>query len=191
MREDNYNDNELIYLIRKGDKEAEKLLIEKYLYYIPAWLNNLLIDKKQLKNNLNEYINISLDVIYKCIECFRDEKGVFYSFASRAVINRMKNVLLKENKDNITQQYLVDKNYEDKQFYYDFPWEEKPYYEEEFYLKEKLMEINNFSELSNNEKQVISLYLQGNSLSKISEMLKINIKSVYNYYYRAKTKLKR
>ena len=86
----NCNDYELLYLINEGNEKALKLLFDKYDHLI-----------RMLAKEYAPYGNRSADlaqefrmILYKCIECYKEEYDIsFYSYFLISINRRAKRII--------------------------------------------------------------------------------------------------
>ena len=176
-------DNLLIYLAQSYNYEALNILVEKYRKYIPLWVNEAL-------SNYNVFKDVDKDVIiddinyslYKMIETYNQDKGIFYSYIKGAIYNIVMNHIriCKKNSG-----FVLSLEYEN---------------EEGFTLLDSLSsndnmskiierfnileEVENFNEKTNIfneiEKKIIKMKMQGYSNDEISYMTNTSVRRV-NY----------
>ncbi len=176
-----YNDNELIYLISDGEYIYFECLVDKYL---PLIINRL-VKYKIPKLYFDDYIQEGINILYKCVDSFRDDYGyAFNSYFDRALQNKICLMLRKDKRyfsivtfcDNEVVDYLVDKNDE---------------------VTNRITLIENLNDcvqsitpiLSLKEKIVLDKMQSGLKPRVISKELQMDISSVYNAIKRIKKKV--
>ena len=188
-------DNYLIYLVQSYNKEALKLLIEKYRKSVFIWAQEIIgartlyreYDVGLIKNDVEM-------VLYKAIETYDSSKGIFYTYLKGAVHNVIMNYL-RTNRRSINNAISLDYEIDEDIVLLDSisscdnisRIEERLYMMEDFKLLEEKFEIlketacsifGDESLLLDVEKQVLSLKIMGYSIAEISRKLKINRKKV-------------
>lgn len=179
-------DNYLIYLVQSYNKEALKLLIEKYRKSVFIWAQEIIgartlyreYDVGLIKNDVEM-------VLYKAIETYDSSKGIFYTYLKGAVHNVIMNYL-RTNRRSINNAISLDYEIDEDIVLLDSisscdnisRIEERLYMMEDFKLLEEKFEI-----LKDEEKHMLHLKMLGYTCQEISNMTKTNIRKV-NYLFR-------
>lgn len=176
-------DNLLIYLVQSYNREALNILVEKYQKFIPAWV-------KEILSNLSISKEVDIDVIiddvkysiYKMIETYNQDKGIFYSYIKGAANNIVMNHLRGCKKHSgyiLSLEYEIDEGYTllDSLSSNDNMSKIIERYN-------MIEEVENFNEkiniLKEDEKNIIKMKMQGYSKDEISNMTNTSIRKV-NY----------
>lgn len=194
-----YNIEELYYLYRQGCPIAQKYLIEYCYWQISMMLPAYYSHSGLYQNEREDYIQ---NIIVRCmrvLDSYRPDKGMLVKSYLSLIIQRMiSSLLVKEQakfiKEKNSSISLDDYYSEDhKMIYLDLvednhiayqPEKQALYHEQkdsvERFIKEKCSLF---------EQQVIDCRRQGLKDGEIAEMLKIDVKKVYNANYRIQKKV--
>ncbi|SMB91260.1 RNA polymerase, sigma 30 subunit, SigH [Desulfonispora thiosulfatigenes DSM 11270] len=199
----NLSEEELIYLAKSNNKNAEEILIEKYMKIL-YWISQNYYAKGADKDDI---LQIALISFHKSISCYKNIENSlsFKNFAALCVrrelisflkhTNSLKNEFLnnaipvyssaptfKENDENQCSSYFVNTMLKDSS-----PNPEEMLIDNELqeYIKEEI--DNKLSEL---EKKVLILKLKGYSYKEISILIDRNEKAIDNSIQRIRKKLK-
>ena len=191
------SDEELVSLVHSGNTEALDYLITKYRHFVRMKARSYFL----IGADKEDIIQEGMIGLYKTIRDFRSDKlSSFRAFAELCIIRqiitaiktatRQKHIPLNsyvsldkpiydEESDRTLMDVLTGNGVDDP--------EELMINNEEFmYMEAKMGEV-----LSNLEKEVLALYLDGQSYQEISEKLERHVKSIDNALQRVKRKLER
>lgn len=165
-------DDELIYLIRQGNKEAERLLFSRYEKSLGFFLSRI---ENYIYQNIDQeqIMSIYYESYLKSLKCYDYKKGLFLTYLKnyfRYALIRYYNEnldyfnnerLLEENEEiKINNLKLYDGNYILNQFSFN---------DALYKLKEKDMTLYH----------ILILYLQGYSYNEIEKITNIKEKQIY------------
>lgn len=190
-------DEELVNLVHSGNTEALDFLITKYRHFVRMKARSYFL----IGADKEDIIQEGMIGLYKAIRDFRSDKlSSFRAFAELCIIRqvitaiktatRQKHIPLNsyvsldkpiydEESDRTLMDVLTGNGADDP--------EELMINNEEFlYMEAKMGEV-----LSTLEREVLALYLDGQSYQEISEKLERHVKSIDNALQRVKRKLER
>jgi RNA polymerase sporulation-specific sigma factor len=190
-------DEELVSLVHSGNTEALDFLITKYRHFVRMKARSYFL----IGADKEDIIQEGMIGLYKAIRDFRSDKlSSFRAFAELCIIRqiitaiktatRQKHIPLNsyvsldkpiydEESDRTLMDVLTGSGADDP--------EEMMINNEEFlYMEAKMGEV-----LSTLEREVLALYLDGQSYQEISEKLERHVKSIDNALQRVKRKLER
>ncbi|MFD1864777.1 RNA polymerase sporulation sigma factor SigH [Planococcus sp. FY231025] len=190
-------DEELVSLVHSGNTEALDFLITKYRHFVRMKARSYFL----IGADKEDIIQEGMIGLYKAIRDFRSDKlSSFRAFAELCIIRqiitaiktatRQKHIPLNsyvsldkpiydEESDRTLMDVLTGNGADDP--------EELMINNEEFlYMEAKMGEV-----LSTLEREVLALYLDGQSYQEISEKLERHVKSIDNALQRVKRKLER
>ena len=180
------SDNELIYMIRCGSKEAFDLLSYKYEKIIGKYVYENFKDSYIYGYDIDDVIQECFITFYDVLYCFNEDKGAFYSYVIQSIRYRIYDLIKsslsskKSGFNYLTLDLLNDEslsNIKNIELYGNECEETHPI--NNFILKETACSIfGDESLLLDLEKQVLSLKIMGYSIAEISRKLKINRKKV-------------
>lgn len=191
------SDEELVEEVHRGNTEALDYLITKYRLFVKAKARSYFL----IGADKEDIVQEGMIGLYKAIRDFKGDKlSSFRAFAelciTRQIITAIKTAtrqkhiplnsyvsldkpIFDEESDRTLLDVITGAASEDP--------EELIIHREEFtYLEEKMGEI-----LSELEREVLALYLDGQSYNEISEELNRHVKSIDNALQRVKRKLER
>lgn len=190
-------DEELVSLVHSGNTEALDFLITKFRHFVRMKARSYFL----IGADKEDIIQEGMIGLYKAIRDFRSDKlSSFRAFAELCIIRQIITAI----KTATRQKHIPLNSYIslDKPIYdeesdrtlmdvlagngIDNPEELMIHHEEFLYLEEKMGEV-----LSDLEREVLALYLDGQSYQEISEKLERHIKSIDNALQRVKRKLER
>ena len=194
---DQFSDEQIIVEIHLGNTEALEYLITKYRQLVKIRARTYFL----IGADREDIIQEGMIGLYKAIRDFRGDKlSSFRAFAelciTRQIITAVKTAtrqkhiplnsyisLDKPIFDEESEQTLLDviTNLDNRD-----PIQQMISQEEYMYFEGKLDEV-----LSSLEKEVLNLYLEGQSYQEISEKLNRHVKSIDNALQRVKRKLER
>ncbi len=192
-----FNDEELIEMVHQGNTDALDYLITRYRLLVRAKARSYFL----IGADKEDIVQEGMIGLYKAIRDFKGDKlASFRAFAelciTRQIITAIKTAtrqkhiplnsyisldkpIFDEESDRTLMDVLTGAIMDDP--------EELMIHREEFgYLEEKMSEI-----LSELERQVLALYLDGQSYHEISAKLNRHVKSIDNALQRVKRKLER
>lgn len=197
---DEYNEEELLYLIHCGSEEAQERLFEKYFYRISSWVvpychyEYLGFDK----DDLVQIGMIHFETIMNSYRC--DLNNNLYSYVKKSVIRKIVKTI-DFMKEDILYQNNIFISFDEHAFgqiegyYYkdvipDLNETYRP--ENRFIIKEHTLEYKKIfqSQTSSQEKEIMTYIRRGYTAQEISKILDISLKSVYNAIYRCRRKCK-
>ncbi len=190
-------DEELVSLVHSGNTEALDFLITKFRPFVRMKARSYFL----IGADKEDIIQEGMIGLYKAIRDFRSDKlSSFRAFAELCIIRqiitaiktatRQKHIPLNsyvsldkpiydEESDRTLMDVLTGNGVDDP--------EDLIIHNEEFqYMEEKMGEV-----LSELEREVLALYLDGQSYQEISEKLERHVKSIDNALQRVKRKLER
>ncbi len=194
---EHYSDEDLVTYIHGGDSEALEYLIHKYKHFVRAKARSYFL----IGADREDIIQEGMIGLYKSIRDFREDKLTsFKAFAelcvTRQIITAIKTAtrqkhiplnsyvsLDKPIYDEDSDRTLLDIIYESKVTDPEALIINQEEYDD---IEEKMEEI-----LSDLERQVLRLYLDGRSYQEIAKDLKRHVKSIDNALQRVKRKLER
>lgn len=192
-----YTDEELVGMVHSGDSEALDFLITKYKSFVRMKVKSYFL----IGADKEDIVQEGMIGLYKAIRDFKGDKlSSFKAFAelciTRQIITAIKTAT-RQKHIPLNSYISLDKPIFDEESQrtlmdvltgsvVDDP-EELIIHREEFsYMEEKIGEI-----LSDLERQVLALYLDGQSYHEISAELNRHVKSIDNALQRVKRKLER
>jgi RNA polymerase sporulation-specific sigma factor len=190
-------DEELVSLVHSGNTEALDFLITKFRHFVRMKARSYFL----IGADKEDIIQEGMIGLYKAIRDFRSDKlSSFRAFAELCIIRqiitaiktatRQKHIPLNsyvsldkpiydEESDRTLMDVLTGNGVDD-------PEEMMINHEEFLYMEAKMGEV-----LSDLEREVLALYLDGQSYQEISEKLERHVKSIDNALQRVKRKLER
>lgn len=190
-------DEELVSLVHDGNTEALDFLINKFRHFVRMKARSYFL----IGADKEDIIQEGMIGLYKAIRDFRSDKlSSFRAFAELCIIRqiitaiktatRQKHIPLNsyvsldkpiydEESDRTLMDVLTDNGVDD-------PQQLMINNEEFIYMEEKMGEV-----LSELEREVLALYLDGQTYQEISEKLERHVKSIDNALQRVKRKLER
>ncbi|WP_422124742.1 RNA polymerase sporulation sigma factor SigH [Planococcus sp. X10-3] len=190
-------DEELVSLVHEGNTEALDYLINKFRHFVRMKARSYFL----IGADKEDIIQEGMIGLYKAIRDFRSDKlSSFRAFAELCIIRqiitaiktatRQKHIPLNsyvsldkpiydEESDRTLMDVLTDNGVDD-------PQQLMINNEEFMYMEEKMGEV-----LSELEREVLALYLDGQTYQEISEKLERHVKSIDNALQRVKRKLER
>lgn len=191
------SDNELLYMVRCGSKEAFDLLQYKYQKVIKKFITEYFNDFYIYGLDIEDIIQECLITFYESLFCFNEDKGMFYSYVMKSVKYRVYDLIkvslsVKNNGFNYATTELEfenDNSYHNVERYgVDFEETNPNNY---FVLRETLSSIfGENSNLSKEEKLIISLKVMGYTIEEIAAKTNLGRKRVEYIIKLAKVKIK-
>lgn len=192
------NDEELVYLINESNEDAKNVLYEKYSYIIDIYVKKYLKAAYKLGVELNDLKQEALLGLSEAINSYDTNiKASLPTFISICVERKIQNAIVKAGrlKNKILNEALsLDYLYLDKDVTLaevlsdhdvNNPLNKLTSKEQVEILSNKINSI-----LSDNEKDVYNLLINGLSYVQIAEVLNISLKSADNAIQRIKNKVR-
>ena len=190
-------DEELVSLVHSGNTEALDFLITKFRPFVRMKARSYFL----IGADKEDIIQEGMIGLYKAIRDFRSDKlSSFRAFAELCIIRQIITAIKTATRQKhipLNSYISLDKPIYDEESdrtLMDVPTgngvddpEDLIIHNEEFqYMEEKMGEV-----LSELEREVLALYLEGQSYQEISEKLERHVKSIDNALQRVKRKLER
>lgn len=184
-----YNDFELVSLIRENNEEAREILYNKYKPIIVKKSTDQIYKLGSYGMEINDLIQEGYIGLDNAINCFNEKENTsFYTFALLC-IDRQIITYIKKNTNNKTMVLNDAINLDDGKEYL---FRDNTDIEGSFINKEDVKEFINLicDSLSDIEKKVFSLKLEGYVIGEIANLLNKDTKVIYNTLHRIKYKIK-
>lgn len=184
-----YNDFELVSLIRENNEEAREILYNKYKPIIVKKSTDQIYKFGSYGMEINDLIQEGYIGLDNAINCFNEkENASFYTFALLC-IDRQIITYIKKNTNNKAMVLNDAINLDDGKEYL---FRDNTDIEGSFINKEDAKEFINLicDSLSDIEKKVFSLKLEGYDIGEIANLLNKDTKVIYNTLHRIKYKIK-
>ena len=184
-----YNDFELVSLIRENDEEAREILYNKYKPIIVKKSTDQIYKLGSYGMEINDLIQEGYIGLDNAINCFNEKENTsFYTFALLC-IDRQIITCIKKNTNNKAMVLNDAINLDDGKEYL---FRDNTDIEGSFINKEDAKEFINLicDSLSDIEKKVFSLKLEGYDIGEIANLLNKDTKVIYNTLHRIKYKIK-
>ena len=184
-----YNDFELVSLIRENNEEAREILYNKYKPIIVKKSTDQIYKLGSYGMEINDLIQEGYIGLDNAINCFNESENTsFYTFALLC-IDRQIITYIKKNTNNKAMVLNDAINLDDGKEYL---FRDNTDIEGSFINKEDAKEFINLicDSLSAIEKKVFSLKLEGYDIGEIANLLNKDTKVIYNTLHRIKYKIK-
>ena len=184
-----YNDFELVSLIRENNEEAREILYNKYKPIIVKKSTDQIYKLGSYGMEINDLIQEGYIGLDNAINCFNEKENTsFYTFALLC-IDRQIITYIKKNTNNKAMILNDAINLDDGKEYL---FRDNTDIEGSFINKEDAKEFINLicDSLSDIEKKVFSLKLEGYDIGEIANILNKDTKVIYNTLHRIKYKIK-
>ena len=184
-----YNDFELVSLIRENNEEAREILYNKYKPIIVKKSTDQIYKLGSYGMEINDLIQEGYIGLDNAINCFNEKENTsFYTFALLC-IDRQIITYIKKNTNNKAMILNDAINLDDGKEYL---FRDNTDIEGSFINKEDAKEFINLicDILSDIEKKVFSLKLEGYDIGEIANLLNKDTKVIYNTLHRIKYKIK-
>ncbi len=184
-----YNDFELVSLIRENNEEAREILYNKYKPIIVKKSTDQIYKFGSYGMEINDLIQEGYIGLDNAINCFNEKENTsFYTFALLC-IDRQIITYIKKNTNNKAMILNDAINLDDGKEYL---FRDNTDIEGSFINKEDAKEFINLicDSLSDIEKKVFSLKLEGYDIGEIANLLNKDTKVIYNTLHRIKYKIK-
>ena len=184
-----YNGFELVSLIRENNEEAREILYNKYKPIIVKKSTDQIYKLGSYGMEINDLIQEGYIGLDNAINCFNEKENTsFYTFALLC-IDRQIITCIKKNTNNKAMVLNDAINLDDGKEYL---FRDNTDIEGSFINKEDAKEFINLicDSLSDIEKKVFSLKLEGYDIGEIANLLNKDTKVIYNTLHRIKYKIK-
>ena len=184
-----YNDFELVSLIRENNEEAREILYNKYKPIIVKKSTDQIYKLGSYGMEINDLIQEGYIGLDNAINCFNEKENTsFYTFALLC-IDRQIITYIKKNTNNKAMILNDAINLDDGKEYL---FRDNTDIEGSFINKEDAKEFINLicDSLSDIEKKVFSLKLEGYDIGESANLLNKDTKVIYNTLHRIKYKIK-
>lgn len=184
-----YNDFELVSLIRENNEEAREILYNKYKPIIVKKSTDQIYKLGSYGMEINDLIQEGYIGLDNAINCFNEKENTsFYTFALLC-IDRQIITYIKKNTNNKAMILNDAINLDDGKEYL---FRDNTDIEGSFINREDAKEFINLicDSLSDIEKKVFSLKLEGYDIGEIANLLNKDTKVIYNTLHRIKYKIK-
>ena len=181
-----YNDYELISLAREGNEEAINLIYQKYKPIIVSKSTDAIVTATHHGIEISDIMQEGFIGLEEAINNFSEQDNTsFYTFAvlciNRQIINYLRKNTRGKNKilnDAVVIDEVIEKSIRDDSYNMDI-----------FMSRDIIDDIkNNLTEL---EYTVVKMKLDGYNFEEIANTLNKDLKSVYNTFHRAKSKIRK
>ena len=197
MNYDDLNDNELVYLCSENNENATIELINKYKGMILIILKDFLKKYKIVGIEISDLYQEGLIGLLNAIETYDKDRDVtFYTYANAciksAIITTIRSTFTQKNRI-LNTSYSLDKMFEDSENnFYEIFKDEREEPNKKLIDHEETVELTNRikSKLSENEKVIFELKLQGLDNKEIAELIDKDRKYVENTIFRIGKKYK-
>ncbi len=171
----NYNDFEIVNMIKSGNQEAFQFLVDKYKFFIAK-----MIRKFNLTKDFDDVFQESLMTLYKSALKFEEKYNkTFMRFFELTLTNRLITI---KNKEIKYSQFIHEKS---ASLYNLTIYEQSDNYFTEKEIKEALIKLSEYEKLVFNTKILGKL-----SVRETAKKLNCDEKKIYNALERIKNKLK-
>ena len=197
MNYDDLNDNELVYLCSENNENATIELINKYKGMILIILKDFLKKYKIVGIEISDLYQEGLIGLLNAIETYDKDRDVtFYTYANAciksSIITTIRSTFTQKNRI-LNTSYSLDKMFEDSENnFYEIFKDEREEPNKKLIDHEETVELTNKikSKLSENEKVIFELKLQGLDNKEIAELIDKDRKYVENTIFRIGKKYK-
>lgn len=197
MNYDDLNDNELVYLCSENNENATIELINKYKGMILIILKDFLKKYKIVGIEISDLYQEGLIGLLNAIETYDKDRDVtFYTYANAciksSIITTIRSTFTQKNRI-LNTSYSLDKMFEDSENnFYEIFKDEREEPDRKLIDHEETVELTNRikSKLSENEKVIFELKLQGLDNKEIAELIDKDRKYVENTIFRIGKKYK-
>lgn len=178
------SDELLIQLMCEENEDAKKEFRNRYLAYIRMWLNQFKSSIDYFRLDVEDFVSEAYIKVCDALSVFDRANGNFYSFAKKCVFNYMNSYIKKMN--GLTRRTIYDSLSIDAAVSDAHTFENL--IESDYHItslndmigsKENVDKIRRVvSQLSDDEKGILSLKYKGKKTSEISSMMSLKEKSV-------------
>lgn len=194
-----FNDNEILSYIAENNEEATTLIYEKYKPLINKVATNLY--KKYCKNTgleLGDLIQEGMLGLNNAINRYQENKDtLFYTYAKTCIERKIISTVIAANRQKhkiLNESISFEINIDDSKVVLDSFLKDNNYNPEEIVIdKESSIELKDAIErnLTDFEKKILQLKLDGFEYKEIAEIVEKDIKSVDNAVQRIRTKIRK
>lgn len=194
---DDYNDNELIYLIYDFNEDANRILHEKYYKIIKIKVGKYRVLAKKIGLDTNDLMQEGLLGLEEAINSYKDNKDMkFSSFANMCIERQILSVVNYHSRKKHTflnDSCSIDAEDEKGRTLLDYSLKDDI---DPLVMMEKEEEKNSIydlmtKDLSKLEKEVFELKLNGLDYKEIARLLNKSYKSIDSALQRIRSKLKK
>lgn len=185
-----YNDYELISLAKEGNEDAINIIYQKYKPIIVSKSKEAIVRASHHGIEISDIMQEGYIGLDEAINDFSEtDNASFYTFAVLCINRQIINYLRKTTggKDKILNEAVVIDEYVEKSLKDDFDAEFSLIFKE--YEKKIIKQIE--ISLTDFEKEVFKLKMDGYNFDEIANTLNKDIKSIYNTFHRIKAKIKK
>ncbi len=186
-------DEELVLLAQSGDEEAQEFLLDKYKFLVRAKSRAYFL----IGADNEDIIQEGMIGLFKAVRDYKsDKEASFYSFAQLCITRQLSSALEASNRKKhmpLNTYISFSQSDSDGTEFEEMLQDDIASPEQLLIEKEKFKEFKEqlWNKLSNMEKKVLQLYLEGNNYTSIAHMLGKSDKSIDNALSRIRQKLKR
>lgn len=181
-----YNDYELVSLAREGNEDAINLIYQKYKPIIVSKSSDAIVTASHHGIEINDIMQEGFIGLDEAIKNFsEDDNTSFYTFAVLCINRQIINYLRKNQRSRnriLNDAVAIDDNIEKTV-------KDDSIIDFSFLSNDIIEDIKN--NLTEFEYKVFSLKLDGYNFEEIGNILNKDIKSIYNTFHRAKSKIKK
>ena len=195
MNYDNINDNELIFMVKEQDEDAQNILFNKYYFFIRKIINKYHRICYSIGVDIKDLLQESLIGFYDAINSYKEDYNTnFKTFLTLCIERRLNNIIryYNSNKQKTLSNYLTIEKIEELNLSKIISDNNKNdplnLINENEILYENLTSIKKV--LSKQELKVFSLLINGFSYKDISLKLNITYKAVNSTIFRIRKKIK-
>lgn len=185
-----YNDYELISLAKEGNEDAINIIYQKYKPIIVSKSKEAIVRASHHGIEISDIMQEGYIGLDEAINDFSEtDNASFYTFAVLCINRQIINYLRKTTggKDKILNEAVAIDEYVEKSLKDDFDAEFSLIFKE--YEKKIIKQIE--ISLTDFEKEVFKLKIDGYNFDEIANTLNKDIKSIYNTFHRIKAKIKK
>ncbi len=196
MKQEKYNDYELLYLIEKGDEEAYRILRDKYrpicLYFCKEYYK----EKESMVVSYEDYLSICDTALLKAVKSFDERQNVtFYTYFLVCLITSLKLVKRKTRQkknrlllEHSPYDYEIEDYYQDTYHTYEIKEQDPAYLLEvtnlEKNLKQHLYQMDPFAS------HILELRMNGFQYKEIADLLNTTLNTVTKSLKQSRRQLK-
>ncbi len=192
-----YDDNELLYLINESNEDASNILYEKYKNIVSIKIKKYLKYANKLGLEYSDLYQEGMVGLSEAIEGFKSSKETkFSTFANICIERQIFSALTKSSRKKHTilnDSLSLDNTYDDNlsllNFVFDRNSDPGVYLENKERVEELYKKI--IDVLTDLEKEVFKLKINGFDYKEISEIINKSYKSVDTAIQRIKTKIRK
>ena len=184
-----YNDYELVSLAREGNEEAVEIIYQKYRPIIVSKSRDAIVTASHHGIEISDIMQEGFIGLEEAINCFSEhDNASFYTFATLCINRQIINYLRKttRNKDKILNDAVTIDEYIEKTTKDEYDAEDVLISREH---EEEILDSLGKS-MTDFEKNVFKLKVDGYTFEEIAKTLNKDIKSIYNTFQWIKMKVK-